>query len=118
MTPVEEFMRGLDDRAGVGKVYYVGISDAPAWIAFQGALRWLIEQKDRGVIIPIIGARSQAQLIDNLKCLEFEMAAQHLEALDNVSQIELSFPHDFLEYEEVRSTVYGNTFSLVDNHRK
>jgi aryl-alcohol dehydrogenase-like predicted oxidoreductase len=83
----------------------------------QVALRWLIEQSDRGVIIPIIGARSQAQLIDNLKCLEFEIDEQHLEALEKISKIELGFPHDFLEYEEVRSTVYGNTFTLIDNHR-
>jgi len=219
MTPVEEFMRALDDLVSAGKVFYVGISDAPAWIVSQAntlaelrgwspfvglqikynlldrtperdllpmakafdigvtpwsplgggvltgkynrensdpkrygpedpfgkmmlndrnlsiaakvqqiaadiertpsqiALRWLIEQRDRGVIIPIIGARSHAQLIENLKCLEFEMGAQHLEALENISEIELGFPHDFLEYEEVRSTVYGNTFSIIDNHR-
>ena len=83
----------------------------------QVALRWLIEQRDRGVIIPIIGARSHAQLIDNLKCLELEMEAQHIEALENVSKIELGFPHDFLKHEEVRSTVYGNTLSLIDSHR-
>jgi len=45
------------------------------------------------------------------------MDAQHLETLDNVGKVELGFPHDFLEHEEVRSTVYGNTFSLIDNHR-
>src|ERR1700739_3881672 len=31
ITPVEEFMRGLDDLVRQGKVLYVGISDAPAW---------------------------------------------------------------------------------------
>jgi len=31
MTPVEEVMRGLDDLIRMGKVLYVGISDAPAW---------------------------------------------------------------------------------------
>jgi aryl-alcohol dehydrogenase-like predicted oxidoreductase len=31
MTPVEEVMRGLDDVVRMGKVLYVGISDAPAW---------------------------------------------------------------------------------------
>ena len=116
MTPVEEFM--LNDRnlsiAAKTRQVAADIDRTPS----QVALRWLIEQKDRGVVIPIIGARSHAQLTDNLKCLEFEMAAQHLEALDNVSKIELGFPHDFLEYEEVRSTIYGSTFSLIDKHRK
>ncbi len=34
-TPVEEVMRGLDDLVRAGKVNYVGVSDAPAWIASQ-----------------------------------------------------------------------------------
>ena len=35
MTPVEEVMRGLDDLVRSGKVLYVGISDAPAWVVAQ-----------------------------------------------------------------------------------
>ncbi|GAB3151046.1 aldo/keto reductase [Microbispora hainanensis] len=31
-TPIEETMRALDDAVRSGKVLYVGISDAPAWI--------------------------------------------------------------------------------------
>ncbi|RCV53383.1 aldo/keto reductase [Marinitenerispora sediminis] len=31
-TPVEETMRALDDQVRAGKVLYVGISDAPAWV--------------------------------------------------------------------------------------
>lgn len=31
-TPLEETMRALDDAVRVGKVGYVGISDAPAWV--------------------------------------------------------------------------------------
>jgi aryl-alcohol dehydrogenase-like predicted oxidoreductase len=31
-TPVEETMRALDDSVRAGKVLYVGISDAPAWV--------------------------------------------------------------------------------------
>jgi aryl-alcohol dehydrogenase-like predicted oxidoreductase len=32
MTPVEEVMRAFDDLVRQGKVLYIGISDAPAWI--------------------------------------------------------------------------------------
>lgn len=32
MTPVEEVMRAFDDLVRAGKVLYIGISDAPAWI--------------------------------------------------------------------------------------
>lgn len=35
VTPVEEVMRGLDDLVAAGKVCYVGLSDAPAWLAAQ-----------------------------------------------------------------------------------
>jgi aryl-alcohol dehydrogenase-like predicted oxidoreductase len=34
-TPIEETMRALDDLVRAGKVLYVGISDAPAWIVSQ-----------------------------------------------------------------------------------
>ena len=32
-TPVEETMRALDDAVRAGKVLYIGVSDAPAWVA-------------------------------------------------------------------------------------
>ncbi|MFI5896073.1 aldo/keto reductase [Actinoplanes sp. NPDC051513] len=35
-TPIEETMRALDDAVRSGKVLYVGISDAPAWVVARG----------------------------------------------------------------------------------
>lgn len=32
LTPIEEMMRALDDLVRQGKVLYIGISDAPAWV--------------------------------------------------------------------------------------
>lgn len=32
ITPTEEVMRGLDDLVRAGKILYIGISDAPAWV--------------------------------------------------------------------------------------
>jgi aryl-alcohol dehydrogenase-like predicted oxidoreductase len=32
LTPIEETMRALDDQVRAGKVLYIGISDAPAWL--------------------------------------------------------------------------------------
>lgn len=34
-TPVDETMRALDDAVRAGKILYVGISDAPAWVVAQ-----------------------------------------------------------------------------------
>jgi aryl-alcohol dehydrogenase-like predicted oxidoreductase len=60
----------------------------------QVALNW-VRQQD-GVIVPLVGARTRAQLDDNLGCLEFELDREDVARLDAVSRIELGFPHDFL----------------------
>ncbi|RCJ36966.1 aldo/keto reductase [Nostoc minutum NIES-26] len=216
-TPVEEVMRSLDDVVRQGKVLYIGISDAPAWIiaqantiaqyqgwtqfvalqieynliqrtperdllplakafdlavtpwsplaggvltgkynkplqageeqgrmanfpagsiserslaiadvvsqvasetghtASQIALAWLHAQS--GIIIPIIGARKLTQFQDNLASLDVTLSAEHLQRLNEVSQIELGFPHDFLQSDIIRDRLFGGTYSTIDNHR-
>jgi aryl-alcohol dehydrogenase-like predicted oxidoreductase len=219
MTPVEEMMRALDDAVRAGKVLYVGISDAPAWIVsrantlaelkgwspFAGlqiqysladrtperdllpmakaldiavtpwgvlgggvlsgkykslkdrpagarytkdeewaaanvtdrslriaeaagavaretgktpsqvALAW-VRQQPYGVIVPILGAKTLAQLKDNVGCLDFTLEPPQLERLDAASRVELGFPHEFLV--RARPYVFGKTFPLIDNHRE
>ena len=215
MTPVEEILRAFDDMVRQGKVLYIGISDAPAWIVAQAntlaqlqgwtpfvalqveyslvqrtperdlfpmarafdlaitpwsplgggiltgkynqrngsseqgrmetmkanisdrqlaiadvvcqvaeeighspsqvALTWLRAQS--GVIIPIIGARKATQINDNLACLDVTLSPEHLQRLNEVSQIELGFPHDFLQSEMIHERLFGGTFSAIDNHR-
>ena len=61
----------------------------------QVALNWVRQQPNN--IIPLVGAKTRAQLDDNLGCLEFELAAEDLARLDAASRIELGFPHDFLQ---------------------
>ncbi|MFN6502096.1 MAG: aldo/keto reductase [Nostoc sp. DedQUE01] len=216
-TPIEEVLRSLDDVVRQGKVLYVGISDAPAWIVsqantiaqYQGwtqfvalqieysliqrtperdlipmakafdlavtpwsplgggvltgkynksaqesgeqgrlanpalgtisekslaiaevvsqvaaeightpsqvALAWLRAQS--GVIIPIIGARKLTQFQDNLASLDVTLSPEHLQRLNEVSQIELGFPHDFLHSDMIRERLFGGTFNAIDNHR-
>jgi aryl-alcohol dehydrogenase-like predicted oxidoreductase len=204
LTPVEEVMRALDDFISSGKVLYLGISDAPAWIvsrantlselrgwtqfiglqieysliertverelipmsdyysmsilawsplcrgilsgkfnreslkeetrlqkdspllnernlkiaekvvqiaddtgykSSQVALKWLLNKGDS--IIPIVGARRVSQLEENLNCLNCELNNEQMKALDDISKIELGFPHDFLSNDFVRDLVYG-----------
>ncbi len=218
MTPVEEVMRALDDAVRAGKVLYVGISDAPAWIVSQAntlaalrgwtpfaglqiqyslversperdllpmakalgiavtpwgslgggvlsgkyksptekppdvrysgsggwsdqyvtdrnlriaaaagdaareigrtpsqvAIAW-VRQQPFGVIVPILGARTEAQLRDNLGCLEFALGPEQMSRLDAASRVDLGFPHDFLL--GARQYIFGNTFPAIDNHR-
>ena len=44
-TPVEEVMRALDDLVSSGKVFYIGVSDTPAWVIstgqYHGRIAWL-----------------------------------------------------------------------------
>jgi len=215
MTPVEEVMRAFDDMVRQGKVLYIGISDAPAWIVAQAntlaqfygwtqfvalqveyslvqrtperdllpmakafdlavtpwsplgggvltgkynkrnssdekgrlettqgnisernlaiaevvcqvaeeightpsqvALAWLRAQS--GVIIPIIGARKLSQVKDNLAMLDVTLTQEQMQRLNEVSKIELGFPHDFLASDMIHERLFGGTFKLIDNHR-
>jgi aryl-alcohol dehydrogenase-like predicted oxidoreductase len=81
----------------------------------QVAINW-VRQQPRGVIIPILGAKKPSQLRDNLACLEFELGAEHLQRLDEVSRVELGFPLEYLD--GVRQYVYGTTLASIDNHRR
>lgn len=65
-------------------------------------------------MIPIIGARTRAQLEDNLGALDVQLTNAELERFDEVSRIELGFPHDF----EGGSLAYGDTFELIDDQRR
>lgn len=219
MTPIEEVMRALDDLVRSGKILYVGMSDAPAWLVSQAntmaqlrgwspfiglqimynliertperellpmakaldigvtawsplaggvlsgkynketsepkrfdtnnpmntafvnernlsiakevqtiakeidktpsqvALNWIRQQKSKGVIIPIIGARKLDHIKDNLGCLDFELNSEQLKRLDEKSQVPLGFPHEFMSSEMVRNMAYGKTYSSLENHR-
>lgn len=210
MTPEHEVMRSLEDLLRAGKVLYIGITDAPAWIISRCNLiaelkGWtsfialqaqynLVERSiereilpmaratDLGVVacsplaggflsgkyadgkakgrlvyddlnnfkernrhqinvalgniaaeadcqpaqvalawirnhnvIPIIGARTYQQIQDNLGVLEVSLTAQQMELLDEVSQIELGYPHEYLC--KTRSVTYAGMFEKIDQHR-
>jgi aryl-alcohol dehydrogenase-like predicted oxidoreductase len=89
--------------------------------AAQVALNWVRQQNIIGPawknkkIIPIIGARIESQIEDNLGCLEFELTSEQMQRLNEVSKIELGFPHDFLNSEMIKDIIYGGTYSLIRN---
>ncbi|MEV0529605.1 aldo/keto reductase [Streptomyces sp. NPDC050439] len=72
----------------------------------QVGLAWTL--RNPGVTAPIIGARTPAQLEDNLGALEVDFTAAQLERLDEVSAIALGFPHDLLAGERVRTLIRGD----------
>ena len=57
---------------------------------------------------PIIGARTPEQLGDNLGALEVDFTAAQLARLDEVSAIDLGFPHDLLASDHIRTVTAGD----------
>jgi len=78
----------------------------------QVALAWL---RQRPVpVIPIIGARRLEQVKDNLGSIDVKLDEPHLNRLEEVSRIELGFPHEFYKKEHVRTIVFGGMRDLID----
>ena len=70
------------------------------------ALAWTL--CNPAVTAPIIGARTLAQLQDNLGALEITLDDAHLSRLDTVSGIELGFPHTFLARPMTKAIMSGD----------
>jgi len=79
----------------------------------QVAINW-VRQQPKAQMIPIIGARSAKQLKDNLGVLDWKLTDKQWKCLDEVSAIDLGFPHGFLDGNR---NIYGATHDMIDNHR-
>jgi aryl-alcohol dehydrogenase-like predicted oxidoreductase len=81
----------------------------------QVAIAWVRAQPWH--LVPIVGARSESQLRENLGALDVELSADQLEQLDAASDFRLGFPREFLESDHVRGLIFGDTFDLIDDPR-
>ncbi|XRQ13838.1 aldo/keto reductase [Actinomadura welshii] len=72
----------------------------------QVGLAWALQRP--GVAAPIIGARTAAQLEDNLGALEVELSASQLARLDEAGAFELGYPHAMLASDHVRNVTVGD----------
>jgi diketogulonate reductase-like aldo/keto reductase len=93
----------------------LAVADEVGATAAQVAIAWVRAQPWHTV--PIVGARSEEQLRDNLGALKLELSDDHLERLDAVSGFRPGFPREFLESEHVRGLIFGDTFDLIDDPR-
>jgi len=94
----------------------IKIADEAGCPPSQVAINWVRQQP--GVIIPIIGAKTESQLKENIDCMKFNLNEEHLTKLDEVSKIDLGFPHTFLESSNIRDITYGGTYNKIENHHK
>jgi len=72
----------------------------------QVAIAWTLRAP--GVTAPILGARTVAQLEDNLGALDVQLGAEHMARLEAASAIELGFPHHMLSRPLTRKVVLGD----------
>ena len=68
------------------------VSKAAGRTPAQTALRWLLQNP--AVTAPILGARSMAQLDDNLGCVGWQLSGEHMRRLDAASALAVSYPYD------------------------
>ena len=87
----------------------IGATPAQVAIAWVRAQPWHL--------IPIVGARTEPQLRENLGAIDVVLAPEHVERLDAVSGFRLGFPREFLESDHVRGLIFGETFDLIDDPR-
>jgi aryl-alcohol dehydrogenase-like predicted oxidoreductase len=80
----------------------------------QLAIAWVRQQP--GLIVPILGCRSAAQLDDNLGALDVRLSDDQVAALDGLAGFSLGFPNSFLHSPHVRGLIFGDTFARLDNH--
>lgn len=95
----------------------VEIAQANGITPAQCALAWLRQAPGRGVLIPIVGARTAAQMRDNLGCLSVSLPQAHFDLLEQATRPELGFPHALLALDIVKSLSTGGTHALIDDHR-
>lgn len=83
--------------------------------AAQVAINWVRQSAPH--VIPILGARTEAQIKDNLGVLDFKLTEEQIAKLNKVADFNLGFPLSFLTNDHVRGLIFGKTFEYIDNHR-
>ncbi|WP_257985118.1 aldo/keto reductase [Bacillus sp. T33-2] len=102
----------LNERnRGIGAVVEE-IAKELAVLPAQVAINWVRQQA--GTVIPLIGAKREGQMKDNLGSLAFRLSETHLTQLNEASKIDLGFPHDFLASESVLNAIHGTTFEKIE----
>jgi aryl-alcohol dehydrogenase-like predicted oxidoreductase len=80
----------------------------------QIAINWARQRVSN--VMPVIGAKRVEQLQDSLKCLDFSIPDEMMNRLNEISKIELGFPHDFLSSEGVKQSAFAGTYDQIINH--
>ncbi|MEV7603553.1 aldo/keto reductase [Kitasatospora sp. NPDC089797] len=112
-APGESSRKTFNARLGMVTERTLAIADTVRAVAAeldrtpaQVALAWHLHNPH--VTAPVIGARTLAQLTDNLGALEVDLTAGQLARLDRASAIDLGYPHDLLAGDHMRAVTTGD----------
>lgn len=103
---------GISDRA---KTLAAGLGDLAREIGrspAQVAINWARRQPG---VLPIVGARTAAQMADNLGALDFTLTAEQTARLGGLNGFRPGFPLDFLTGDDVRELIFGESFAQIDH---
>ena len=93
----------------------VGIAEAGGWTPAQVAVAWLLGRP--GTVVPLFGATNERQLADTLGAVDVRLEPEQRARLDELSRVELGFPHDFLAEPNIREIVYGDRWQEITDRR-
>ena len=79
----------------------------------QVAVAWMRQRPGPPPVIPIVAATREAQIVENLGAASLELDDDELTAIDEAGKPRLGFPRAFLESDDVRGLIYGETYEKI-----
>jgi len=104
---VKENSTRRNDRATSIVKVLVDVASQMGVTPAQVAIRWAMQKEHTS--IPIVGSAKAHQLAESLGAVNVVIPDEHMNALNEVSAIEMGFPHDFLAGEGVNQVLFGGT---------
>jgi aryl-alcohol dehydrogenase-like predicted oxidoreductase len=89
------------------------VADAHGATPAQAAVAWLLARPAPPSVVPIVGARTEPQIVENLGALDLVLDDDALARLDDAGRPQLGFPRDFLESSGVRELIFGSTWEAL-----
>ena len=108
---VKENSARRNDRANGIVNVLVNVATQMGVTPAQVAIRWAMQKEHTS--IPIVGAGKANQLAESLGAVNIIIPEEHMHALNEVSAIELGFPHDFLAGDAVNQVLFGGTKNQI-----
>jgi aryl-alcohol dehydrogenase-like predicted oxidoreductase len=103
---------GAGERVNALAREAIAVAEEAGATPAQVAIAWVRAQP--WPIVPILGARTAAQLRESLGVLDVELGEEQVERLSDASGFKLGFPREFLEGDDVRGLIFGDTFERID----